>query len=172
MHIQNKHPIFVPSIPRTSLIQAQFVGFFFLNWNLMKYKKTAATIDHQIQVLKDKTLLISNEERAREYIGNFLLTEYMSYLQPHKGFHRFSDGLTFDNIIGHYQFNKSYGRCPSTTWSSSSTNLSSWLVYLTNIRNICAHHSRLWNRSLSAYTCGDENYHNRFNRRLKSKETK
>jgi abortive infection bacteriophage resistance protein len=31
-----------------------------------------------------------------------------------------------------------------------STVLSSWLVYLTNVRNICAHHSRLWNRKVTA----------------------
>jgi len=28
--------------------------------------------------------------------------------------------------------------------------LASWLVFLTNIRNICAHHSRLWNRRITA----------------------
>lgn len=28
--------------------------------------------------------------------------------------------------------------------------LSSWLIYLTNIRNICAHHGRLWNRRTTA----------------------
>lgn len=28
--------------------------------------------------------------------------------------------------------------------------LSSWLIYLTNVRNICAHHSRLWNRKMTA----------------------
>lgn len=28
--------------------------------------------------------------------------------------------------------------------------LSSWLVYLNNVRNICAHHGRLWNRGLTA----------------------
>tara|TARA_R110002012_G_scaffold276025_5_gene462850 strand:+ start:11087 stop:11986 length:900 start_codon:yes stop_codon:yes gene_type:complete len=31
-----------------------------------------------------------------------------------------------------------------------STILSSWLVYLTNVRNICAHHSRLWNKKVTA----------------------
>jgi abortive infection bacteriophage resistance protein len=31
-----------------------------------------------------------------------------------------------------------------------STLLSSWLIYLTNVRNICAHHSRLWNRKITA----------------------
>lgn len=31
-----------------------------------------------------------------------------------------------------------------------STILSSWFVYLTNVRNICAHYSRLWNRKITA----------------------
>ena len=31
-----------------------------------------------------------------------------------------------------------------------STILSSWFIYLTNVRNICAHHSRLWNRKITA----------------------
>lgn len=29
--------------------------------------------------------------------------------------------------------------------------LSSWFLYLTNVRNICAHHSRLWNRRVTAH---------------------
>lgn len=28
--------------------------------------------------------------------------------------------------------------------------LTSWLVYLTNVRNVCAHHSRLWNKKITA----------------------
>jgi len=31
-----------------------------------------------------------------------------------------------------------------------STILSEWFIYLTNIRNACAHHSRLWNRKFAA----------------------
>lgn len=31
-----------------------------------------------------------------------------------------------------------------------STTLTSWLVYLTNVRNLCAHHSRLWNKRVTA----------------------
>ena len=36
------------------------------------------------------------------------------------------------------------------TFNLPHTILSSWLIYLTNIRNICAHHSRLWNRKTTA----------------------
>jgi abortive infection bacteriophage resistance protein len=28
--------------------------------------------------------------------------------------------------------------------------LTSWIIYLTNVRNICAHHARLWNKRVTA----------------------
>ncbi len=31
-----------------------------------------------------------------------------------------------------------------------STILSSWFIYINNVRNICAHHSRLWNKRITA----------------------
>lgn len=31
-----------------------------------------------------------------------------------------------------------------------SSTLTSWLIYLTNVRNVCAHHSRLWNKKITA----------------------
>lgn len=31
-----------------------------------------------------------------------------------------------------------------------STVLTSWLIYLANVRNVCAHHSRLWNKRVTA----------------------
>jgi abortive infection bacteriophage resistance protein len=31
-----------------------------------------------------------------------------------------------------------------------SSTLTSWIVYLANVRNICAHHSRLWNKKVTA----------------------
>jgi len=30
------------------------------------------------------------------------------------------------------------------------THLTTWFVYLTNVRNVCAHHSRLWNKKVTA----------------------
>ena len=38
----------------------------------------------------------------------------------------------------------------ATEFGLPSTILSSWFIYLTNVRNICAHHSRLWNRKITA----------------------
>jgi len=41
-------------------------------------------------------------------------------------------------------------RAIAVEFNLPSTVLSSWFIYLTNVRNICAHHSRLWNRKVTA----------------------
>lgn len=38
----------------------------------------------------------------------------------------------------------------ATEFGLASSTLTSWLIYLTNVRNICAHHSRLWNKKITA----------------------
>jgi abortive infection bacteriophage resistance protein len=38
----------------------------------------------------------------------------------------------------------------ATEFNLVSSLLTSWLVYLTNVRNVCAHHSRLWNKKITA----------------------
>lgn len=95
--------------PHASDSSAICGAFFCLHRNLMKYTKKPATINHQIQVLKDRGLQITDEARAQQHLSNigyYRLTGYMYHLQPDKGSHRFSEGLTFDDVIGHYQFDK------------------------------------------------------------------
>jgi len=46
--------------------------------------------------------------------------------------------------------NKVEKRAIAVEFNLPSTILSSWFIYLTNVRNICAHHSRLWNRKITA----------------------
>lgn len=38
----------------------------------------------------------------------------------------------------------------ATEFGQASSTLSSWLVYINNVRNICAHHARLWNKKVTA----------------------
>jgi len=205
--------------------------------------------------LKERGLTIKDEGRAKKYLNNvgyFRLSGYMYHLQSTDGHHKFIDGITFNDIILHYQFDKKlraimleylerieialrarltdkfsnsfgfywytdkslfedYGVFDSINkeitehytdpqerflkafknkytsestppsnmaleiltlgklsrlyrglknkddkvdiaadFQLPSTILSSWFIYLTNVRNICAHHSRLWNRKVSA----------------------
>jgi abortive infection bacteriophage resistance protein len=46
--------------------------------------------------------------------------------------------------------NKSEKMAIAKDFGLPSNVLSSWFVYLTNVRNVCAHHSRLWNRRITA----------------------
>lgn len=41
-------------------------------------------------------------------------------------------------------------QCIARTFNLSDVILESWLIFITNVRNICAHHARLWNRRLTA----------------------
>lgn len=221
----------------------------------MKYEKVPFTINEHIELLKARKLSIPNEERAKKYLGNigyFRLTGYMYHLQKNDGSHEFSDNISFNDIITHYNFDKklrsliieylerievalrakltdSYSNKYGFYWYTNydlydnknvydlinaeiaenfvepqerflkafknkytseslppsnmaveiltlgklsrlykglsnisekmaiandfglpSTILSSWFVYLNNVRNICAHHNRLWNRRITA----------------------
>lgn len=222
----------------------------------MKYTKPPFSVNQHIELLKSRGLDIPDEAKAFQHLSNigyFRFTGYMYHLRDRNTrSHQFIDGISFDDIIGHYQFDKKlrilifdymerievalrakltdkysldhgfywyvnmdlfddnriydsinteikvkfknpqerFLRAFKNKYSSESvppsnmameiltlgklsrlykglknnkekmaiaqdfnlpsTILSSWLVYLTNIRNICAHHSRLWNRTLSA----------------------
>jgi abortive infection bacteriophage resistance protein len=221
----------------------------------MKYPKKALSTENHIQLLKERKLIITNEERAFKYlenVGYFRLTGYMYHLQTRDGNHIFLGEVTFNEIINLYQFDKklraiiieylerievalkakmtnkfglNYGffwytnedlfgdkefyssliqeittsfvdpqegflksfkfhypeepMPPSTMvletltlgktarlfkalkndvekqeiandFNTVSSTLTSWLVYLTNVRNVCAHHSRLWNKRITA----------------------
>ena len=221
----------------------------------MRYTKTPLTSDQHIELLKERGLLIEDDARAIKYLNNigyFRLSGYMYHLQSTDGNHNFKEGIKFDDIVLHYQFDKklraiileylerieialrarltdkysnSFGfywyidkslfedyrvfnsinqeimehfgdpqerflKAFKNKYTSESappsnmalevltlgklsrlyrglknkdqkgaiaddfelpsTILSSWFIYLTNVRNICAHHSRLWNKKVTA----------------------
>lgn len=221
----------------------------------MKYSKRALSTGEHIQLLKDRGLVINNEDRAIKYLNNvgyFRLTGYMYHLQTRDGKHSFIGEISFDDIINLYQFDKKLRAivmeymerievavkakltnkyssnhgffwyaddtlyadkgihysinieiadtfvnpqegflksfkfnyreepCPPSNMALEtltlgklsrlykglnnnnekieianefdcvSAILTSWLVYLTNVRNVCAHHSRLWNKKITA----------------------
>lgn len=60
--------------------------------------------------------------------------------------------LSFGKLARLYDGLKSAGSKNSiaSTFGLPSSILSSWLIYLNNVRNVCAHHCRLWNRRITA----------------------
>ncbi|MGN7514486.1 MAG: Abi family protein [Allomuricauda sp.] len=100
--------IFVTSIPRTPLFQAQFARLFFVKI-LMKYTKAPKNTDEHIALLLERELDIPNTERARKYlinVGYYRLTGYMYHLQQNNQNHTFKQGTVFNDIILHYNFDK------------------------------------------------------------------
>jgi len=221
----------------------------------MNYSKPPLSTHQHIQLLKERGLGISDEDRAVKFIesiGYYRLSGYMYHLQSVDGDHRFHEGVTFNQIIDTYHFDKklrillldylerievslravltnrfslefgffwyrdvtlydkrevfdliqaelhtavsdekeqfikafkskytaerlppsnmalellSFGKlarlydglksdgCKNSIAASfglPSNILSSWLIYLNNVRNVCAHHGRLWNRRITA----------------------
>ncbi len=75
----------------------------------MKYDKLPFSIDQHIELLQARGLEISDIDRAKKYlcnIGYFHLTGYMYPVQAKDGSHTFHEGITFGEIIDHYQFDK------------------------------------------------------------------
>lgn len=75
----------------------------------MKYEKKPLTSSEHIDILIKRGLDIENEARAQKYlnsIGYFRLTGYMYHLQSNDGSHQFKEGIRFQDIILHYQFDK------------------------------------------------------------------
>ncbi|MCL8538930.1 Abi family protein [Chryseobacterium gallinarum] len=220
---------------------------------MARYSKTPYTCEQHIELLKERGLIITNEERAKKYlesIGYYRLTGYMFHLQNKSNDNKFLPDTNFDRIIELYKFDKAlrsivleyierievcvrskisnkyslehgffwyldeqlyadnniyetikgeisssyedpkeiflrafkrnydddfppsnmaleiltFGKL-SRLYSGLNNNdikreiakefnlvseyLSSWLIYINNVRNICAHHSRLWNKKVT-----------------------
>jgi abortive infection bacteriophage resistance protein len=73
------------------------------------YAKRPLSIKAQIDLLKNRGLIINNYEEADRYlrtVGYFRLTEFMAHLQSKDGHHKFVEGTEFDDVILIYQFDK------------------------------------------------------------------
>jgi abortive infection bacteriophage resistance protein len=221
----------------------------------MKYEKPPLPTKSHLELLKQRGLSINNEVEAYgllESIGYYRLSGYMYHLQSSDGKHSFFEGVTFEQVISTYLFDKklrlmlldsletievsvralmtnrfslsfgffwfgdvslydkrevfdliqeeihksiqedkelfirsfkskytseslppsnmalellSFGKLArlydglksegckndiASTFGLPSTIFSTWLIYLNNVRNVCAHHGRLWNRRLTA----------------------
>ena len=75
----------------------------------MQYAKPALTLDEQIAQIKGRGLTVDDEGRSRRYlsqIGYYRLSPYMIPFQSNDGSHRFRAGVTFDDVLNHYVFDR------------------------------------------------------------------
>ncbi len=96
-------------MPRFSLDQRTRAGFLFL-YGAMKYTKPPLTIAQQIQTLKDRGLIIEDEERASRYLSFISLYRLRAYTYTYQNNtnpeHPFYPGITFDKVLQTYLFDR------------------------------------------------------------------
>lgn len=93
---------------RPLLVRSAYpAGHFFYTY--MKYTKQAITIEQQIQVLRDRGLVIPDNQEASEIlerISYFRLAEYWRHLEESHVSHTFKENSQFSDIISLYYFDK------------------------------------------------------------------
>ncbi|NEQ48695.1 MAG: Abi family protein [Leptolyngbya sp. SIO3F4] len=75
---------------------------------LMDFDKPSQSTEDHIQLLKERGLIITDEDRAEYYlknIGYYRLSGYMYPFQADNN-HRFKDGASFRQVLNHYIFDK------------------------------------------------------------------
>ncbi len=76
----------------------------------MKYKKIPLTITQQIQTLKNRRLIIEDEERTSRYLSFISLYRLRAYAYTYQNNtnpdHAFYPGITFDKILQTYLFDR------------------------------------------------------------------
>ena len=143
----------------------------------MATNRESRTIAEQIALLKSRRMLIEDEQTAAlclEHISYFRLKGYWWDMQIDKANHIFAPNSYFEDVVARYNFDRqlrliletaTFGllskffknlkhQLPQKAMITNDfglnlqNELSSWLETITYLRNIIAHHSRIWGRSM------------------------
>lgn len=112
----------------------------------MKYNKQPISISDQIFQLRNRGLIIDDEDVARRTLSIISYFRFANYLRPYeadKVNHVFKPGKLFSNAVSLYYFDKVVARSFNVP---QHVYLESWIASIAALRNCCAHHARVWNR--------------------------
>lgn len=119
-----------------------------------KYNKPPLSFDKQIELLASRGLVVSDCVKAEQFLSQVNYYRFSAYCLPFEiKRHQFHFGVTFKQIQKLYEFDRRLrfliDEALEVIEISVRTAVSYWLHTFTYTRNICAHHSRIWNRQLS-----------------------
>ena len=101
---------FASLVPAKPLHNAQIGGAFYFITIMTAFTKGYSSPFDLVQLLKSRGLVINDEQRAEAYIQNigyYRLSAYMlPFLTMPKTNHIFKPGVTFDNVLDLYRFDK------------------------------------------------------------------
>ncbi|UQB43357.1 Abi family protein [Thiomicrospira microaerophila] len=139
---------------------------------LKPYRKTPLTFNQQLALLKQPGMAFNDDSTALSYLSSINYYRLSSYWFPFRvqdslgqRSHQFVEGthfwmltevMSFGALSFFYaglQNDKKIGKqdkaAVSSIFNLHHKRLGDWLHKLTYVRNVCAHHSRLWNRELA-----------------------
>lgn len=123
---------------------------------MRRFDKPAIDVQQQLDLLKARGLEIQDPARARSFLEVVSFFRLSPYMRPFECADDPKHGLRahtgFRSLTRLYDFDR---RLRLLTMDAIARHLNlvapllaSWLHTLTTVRNICAHHARLWNREL------------------------
>ena len=124
--------------------------------SLIPYKEEPLHYNEQLQRLKSRGLIIEDEEKALHLLENISYFRLSNYWYPLLAFPKtdkiFKPAATFNTAFNLYCFDRELRKLVNGELEKIEIAIranESWLHCLVYVRNICAHHARLWNRTLS-----------------------
>ena len=121
------------------------------------YNKTPLSFTDQLALLKSRGISVTDEHKAISFLQEISYYRLSAYFSPYQSVKdTFNPGTTFKQIIDTYSFDSELRLLVfdcieriASFFDLHPTVFISWLHSLTYVRNICAHHARLWNKELA-----------------------
>lgn len=99
-----------PNTPAMPLSEAHFGGFFCPEFVMTTFDKPAHTLTQHLELLRQRGLLILDEERAKHYLANISYYRFSAYTRPfyvpREPIHCFLPSTTFEDVLALYIFDR------------------------------------------------------------------
>lgn len=92
------------------MTQVSQVGTFFCSRRMsMKYNRCATTVERQVEILKERGLVVENAEFAIKALKKIGYFRFKGYCLPYyESKDKFKNGVTFDLIYKNYRFDERF----------------------------------------------------------------
>ncbi len=136
----------------------------------MIFDKSALTVEQQLSLLKERGMVVGNEDKAKMYLSNisyYRLSAYWhTFLENPKTNHRFSKGTTFEDAFDTYVFDRKL-----RLYIFDEIERIEIALRTTIIHNFCLQYGNNWYENKSLFR-GQDSYFYRFNSILQEEMSK
>jgi len=114
----------------------------------MKFEKPAKTISEQVELLREQGLSIPDQDKAAHYLTHLNYYRLSGYWISFEESRALRPGTNFDDVLNLYVFDRALRLLILDAIERIEVSVRT----LSYLRNLCAHHSRIWNRKLTLIT--------------------